>query len=229
MNNFDYIDLQYGKKFERDDSCEEVSEQPEKVEKAQEETTEQPEQTEEEQEAIPEESGQAEEEKEESHDESEQVEEAQEETPEQGKETMQYDYTKDTKFSKARAKMNCMPEIQCFEEMLASIDKTWTVEKKIYIVLELMGLKNLPDSVQQQIVCLIAEAIKKEPINICDETIFRAAGIPSREIRTLTSFLSAVINGFAKRNGSNKEVNTNEFLSDLKKIIMPDDDIDTNV
>ena len=67
---------------------------------------------------------------------------------------------------KPRLKMECMPEIKNFEETLASVDKTQPVEKRIQYILETMGLSQLSDEEQKQIIEIASISIRKSKMDL---------------------------------------------------------------
>lgn len=123
-----------------------------------------------------------------------------------------------------RLKMECMPEIKNFEETLASVDKTQPVEKRIQYVLETMGLSQLSDEEQKQIIEIASIAIRKSKMDL--PVILKETKIPveQKEIAHLT--FSKFVNDFVQKYESDRKVKLLTFLSELQKIIMLEGEIE---
>ena len=117
--------------------------------------------------------------------------------------------------SKPRIKMECMPEIQEFEETLASIDKTQAISERVRYVLKAIGLSKLPADQQRQIIEVASIAVKSNEMNL--ESIFNAYGGEYGETRMQ---FSKLINDYVKTHGGNEKVKILTFLSELQKVIM---------
>lgn len=117
--------------------------------------------------------------------------------------------------SKPRIKMECMPEIQEFEETLASIDKTQAISERVRYVLKAIGLSKLPADQQRQIIEVASIAVKSNEMNL--ESIFNAYGGEYGETRMQ---FSKLINDYVKTHGGNEKVKILAFLSELQKVIM---------
>lgn len=123
-----------------------------------------------------------------------------------------------------RLKMECMPEIKNFEETLASVDKTQPVEKRIQYVLETMGLSQLSDEEQKQIIEIASISIRKSKMDL--PVILKETKIPveQKEIAHLT--FSKFVNDFVQKYESDRKVKLLTFLSELQKIIMLEGEIE---
>ena len=130
----------------------------------------------------------------------------------------------ETVFSKPRVKMECMPEIKEFEETLASVDKTQSVEERVRLVLGAMGLKNMPVKEQKQIVEIASTAVKKG--RMAFDIIFVEANIPIEQTMTVRMTFSKFVNDFVQKYESGKKVKLLTFLSELQKIIMFESEIE---
>lgn len=117
--------------------------------------------------------------------------------------------------SKPRIKMECMPEIQEFEETLVSIDKTQAISERVRYVLKAIGLSKLPADQQRQIIEVASIAVKSNEMNL--ESIFNAYGGEYGETRMQ---FSKLINDYVKTHGGNEKVKILTFLSELQKVIM---------
>ena len=126
---------------------------------------------------------------------------------------------------KPRVKMECMPEIKDFEETLASVDKTQPVEERVRYVLGAMGLNNMPAKEQKQIVEIASTAVKKERISF--DIIFVEANIPIEQTMSARMTFSKFVNDFVQKYESGKKVKLLTFLSELQKIIMFENEIES--
>lgn len=126
---------------------------------------------------------------------------------------------------KPRIRMECMPEIKDFEETLASVNKTQPVKERVCYVLEAMGLKDMPSELQKQIVEIATTAVKKERISF--DIIFVEANIPIEASMTVRMTFSKFLNDFVQKYESDKKVKLLTFLSELQKIIMFEDEIES--
>ena len=125
-----------------------------------------------------------------------------------------------------RIKMDCMPEIKEFEEILASVDKTQSIIDRVRYVLNSMGLNKLAEEPQNYIVEIANTAVRKEKINL--DTIFVDANINIPIEKTLEARMTFYdfINNFARKNGNAKDIKLLSFLSELQKIIMFENEIE---
>lgn len=123
---------------------------------------------------------------------------------------------------KNRVKMECMPEIKDFEEILANVDKTEPVEQRVRYVLEAMGLNKIPVKEQKQIVEIASTAVKKERITF--DSIF--TNIPIRQVMEVRLTFSQFINNFVQKYEGNKMIKILDFLEELQKTIMLDSEIE---
>ncbi len=129
--------------------------------------------------------------------------------------------------SNHRVKMECMPGIKDFEETLASVDKTQPVQERVRYVLEAMGLNELPEKEQKQLVEIASLAVKKEKINV--DIIFADADIPIEQNKTVRMTFSKFINDFVQKYESGGEkVKLFNFFSELQKIVMFENEIDNS-
>lgn len=123
---------------------------------------------------------------------------------------------------RTRVKMKCMPEIQSFEEMLGSIDKSQPIEERVLYVLNAMGLNNCNNEEKDLILKIANAAVKKEKMDF--DTIFTEANIPEAETETARMAFSQFINDFVKQYESKKMVKLLTFLSQLQKVIITESD-----
>ena len=130
----------------------------------------------------------------------------------------------DSVVSKPRVKMECMPAIKDFEEILASVDKTQSVEERVCYVLRAMGLNNLNEKEQKQIVEIASTAVKKEKMAF--DIIFVEANLPIEQTMEARMKFSKFVNDFAQKYEDGKKVKLLTFLSELQKIIMLESEIE---
>ena len=130
----------------------------------------------------------------------------------------------ETVFSRPRVKMECMPEIKEFEETLASVDKTQSVEERVRYVLESMGLSELPAKEQKQIIEIASTAVRKG--RMAFDIIFVEAKIPIEQTMIARMTFSKFVNDFVQKYESDKKVKLLTFLSELQKIIMFESEIE---
>lgn len=115
-------------------------------------------------------------------------------------------------------KMNCMPDIKEFEEILATIDKMLSVEQKVRYVLAAMGLNEKSVEEQEILVKIVSIAVEMENINL--QRVFENAGIPDNDMLNVRMKLSEFINDFVKKYDKNRKIYVLTFLTDLQKIII---------
>ena len=129
-----------------------------------------------------------------------------------------------TEIQKPRLKMECMPEIKEFEEVLASVDKSQSVEDRVRYVLNAMELSKMSDKEQRQIVEIASTAVRKG--RIAFDIIFVEAKIPIEQTMEARMTFAKFINNFVQKYDSSKKVKVLAFLSDLQKIIMYNSEIE---
>ena len=127
---------------------------------------------------------------------------------------------------KPRVKMNCMPEIKHFEEILASVDMTKSVEERLRYVLEAMGLRKKSAQAQEWILEMANTALKKGKIAF--DIIFVETNIPMENSIEAKMEFSSFINEFAKKHQKEcKNIKLLTFLTELQKIIMLESEIES--
>jgi len=122
-----------------------------------------------------------------------------------------------------RIRLECMPEIQSFEEMLASIDKTQPIEKRVCCVLEFMGLNKKSAELRTWIIDMASTAMKIDKMTL--ELIFVNSNIPMENTMTVRMEFSKLISDFVQKYENGKKVKLLTFLSDLQKAIVFDSEI----
>lgn len=125
---------------------------------------------------------------------------------------------------KVRAKLENMPEVKEFEEILASVDKTQTVKERVQYVLNAMGLSNRTLEEQRQIVSFVSAAVPKKEMTF--DRIIADAGISEEKSLAIRMALSEFLNDFVKRYGGSEPVKVLTFLSELQGIVMQENEIE---
>ena len=126
---------------------------------------------------------------------------------------------------KKRVKMECMPEIPYFEEVLGSVDKTQPIEKRVKYVLTAMGLKKMKTKEQHEIFEITNTAVRLGRMDF--DIIFLKAKIPLEESMTARMTFSKFINDFVKEYYSDKKVKLLDFLKDMQRIVMFESEIES--
>lgn len=124
--------------------------------------------------------------------------------------------------SKSRVRMECMPEIESFEKVLSSVDKSLSVEERVRYVLESMGLKKLSAKERHNIEKITTVAVQKKQIYL--DIIYIEVNIPHDEQNLIHMIFSKFINDFVKKYGGER-VKVVDFLSELQKVIMDENEI----
>lgn len=125
-----------------------------------------------------------------------------------------------------KVKMECMPEISDFEEVLRSVDKTQPIEERIKYVLGAMGLEQLTAKEQEYILKIANMAVRRDKVYF--ELILTEAAVHESETSIARMRFSKFINDFAQKHGSENQIRVQDFLSDLQKIIMLENEIENN-
>lgn len=125
---------------------------------------------------------------------------------------------------KNRIRMKCMPEIPCFEEMLANLDKSWPIEKRVRYVLVLMGFEELPQDKQENIFKVANTAVRLKTID--SDTIMQKVKILIGSPLVVKVNFFEFINDFARKYDENIKVKSIDFLKELQSIIMFEDEIE---
>lgn len=116
--------------------------------------------------------------------------------------------------------MECMPEIEEFQEVLSHIDRTQSVDNQIRYVLNAMGLGKHPANVQNQILEIAGIAVKGGISNW--DSVFEKSIIPPEESNDVRLTFSSLVNDYIKKYVTGHKVKIVRFLADLKKVIIPD-------
>lgn len=129
------------------------------------------------------------------------------------------------KVSKSKVELKCMPRVKELEKALETIDKTKPIEERITQVLLPMGLANLPWQEQQWILQIAKSTVVKKTIDL--KKIVLTTGVPEDKKITARIKFSNLINSFSESYGGNKKITLTEFLTDLQRAIMDEDEFET--
>lgn len=119
--------------------------------------------------------------------------------------------------------MECMPEIPGFEETLGSVDKTQPIEDRVRYVLDSMGLKKKKAQEQQEIFEVANTAVRIREITW--DNIFSKLKVPMGFRLERRMNISTFINDFVSQYDSDKKVQVLDFLKELQKIVMNENEI----
>ena len=125
--------------------------------------------------------------------------------------------------SKNRVKMECMPEIPVFEEVLGSVDKTQPIEERVKYVLSAMGWNESNKKMQKEIFEVTNVAVRVKEMSLDD--IFLRAEIPEESSLEVRMELSQFINDFVGKYDSDKKVRLLDFLEQLQKVVINEGEI----
>lgn len=117
-----------------------------------------------------------------------------------------------------RVKMDCMPDITEFEEILGNVDKTRPIEQRVMYVLNSMGLKEKDAKEQQEIFEIASAAVVMEKV-IWDD-LFSMLNIPIGLRLERRLKFSKFIDDFVSQYDSEKKVKSETFLKELQKILI---------
>lgn len=127
--------------------------------------------------------------------------------------------------SKNRVKMECMPEIPSFEEVLGSVDKTQPIEDRVKYVLTAMGWNKKNAQEQQEIFAIANTAVRLGKMSF--DIIFLKANIPMESSVKARMTFSKFINHFVKEYASDKKVKLLDFLKEMQEIVMYESEIES--
>lgn len=125
--------------------------------------------------------------------------------------------------SKVRIKMECMPEMEDFEEVLGSVDKTQPIGERVRYVLVAMGLNRKSPKEQHLIFEITNTAVRKGKIAF--DIIFVEAKISMEDAMTARTVFSKFLNDYVAQHKIERKIKVLDFLSQLQKIIIFEDEI----
>lgn len=124
---------------------------------------------------------------------------------------------------KPRIRMQCMPEIKEFEEVLGNIDMANSIEKRISCVLDAMGARNLKAEDQNNFLEIAKTAVTRKNISI--DRIIMDANVPTEKTIEVRMEFTKFVNDFARKYEKGTKIKLATFLTDLQKAIMFDSEI----
>lgn len=127
-----------------------------------------------------------------------------------------------------RVKMACMPEIPLFEVGLGSVDKTQRIEERVEYVLGLMGWNDLKPQEKEEVFEIANLAVRLEEMTLAmvHEISYEMMSIPpvyDWDVARMT--FAKFINDFVSEYAPSGKVQLQDFLVDLQKAIMFEDEI----
>lgn len=117
-----------------------------------------------------------------------------------------------------------MFNIPSFEEILKNVDKTQSVEERVYYILNAMGFENEFVIDQHFIYAIVDTGVRQKKIAF--DIIFIKAYIDMKDTQKAKKKLSEFINRYANKNGFNERVTILSFLKELQKHIMLDNELE---
>ena len=125
-----------------------------------------------------------------------------------------------TNSDKPRIKMECMPEIEEFEETLTHVDKTLPVSTRIETILLPMGLEKLPKQEKNMLVDFSRIVIEQKKVNLDSalEQIAKTYNLDSSKEIQLK--MSQLLNSYVQKYDKDRKVKTETFFTELQKVIM---------
>lgn len=125
-----------------------------------------------------------------------------------------------TNSDKPRIKMECMPEIEEFQEILTHVDKTLPVSTRIETVLLPMGLEKLSKREKNILVNFSRIVIEQKKVNLDSalEQIAKTYNLDSSKEIQLK--MSQLLNSYVQKYDKDRKVKTETFFTELQKVIM---------
>lgn len=120
---------------------------------------------------------------------------------------------------KIKVKMHCIPEIQCFESALESIDKSQPIEERTKKILSVMAGDG---KIEENVFIIVNTAITVKKIDI--SSILKESDLNSKEYGSAWMLTSQFINNFVQKYQSDFKVKTVDFLKELQKIILTEEE-----
>ena len=131
----------------------------------------------------------------------------------------------ENEISYKRVKMQCMPEIPWFEEVLGRIDKTQPIKNRVEFVLAAMKIDEQSIENQKIISAVINAAIIEHDNN--SNSIYVNFGKQYNKSKAFVQLtISAFVNRFIELNSNSKEkIIVSHFINDLRKVVMLESEI----
>lgn len=121
------------------------------------------------------------------------------------------------KVENKEVKLKCITNNQSFDKFLNSLDSSLSIEDKIKMILEQIGLKSLKEDLQNYIIEISNIAVKK---GLSIEDTLKESSIPEGLQTTVRIHYSNLVNIFASKYDSSAKIDLTTFLSDLREVIM---------
>ena len=119
---------------------------------------------------------------------------------------------------KKRVKMECMPEIIYFQEILGAVDKTQPIKDRVKYILNSMGLEKKDIQERQGIFEIANVAVTLQEVEW--DTIFSKSSQPTEYLMNARMHFSNFINEFVSEYNQNTNVKVLTFLKQLQEIVM---------
>ena len=103
----------------------------------------------------------------------------------------------------SKIKLECMPEIPHFEQILGSVDKTQPIEQSVRKILNCMGLEDKPEQEQVEILSFVIQVFEGKETSMTSKINF-----------------STFLNNFVGKYSPGKKVKAFKFLQQLQVIVM---------
>lgn len=114
-------------------------------------------------------------------------------------------------------KLKCITNNQSFDKFLNSLDSSLSIEDKIKMILEQIGLKSLKEDLQNYIIEISNIAVKK---GLSIEDTLKESSVPEGLQTTVRIHYSNLVNIFVSKYDSSAKIDLTTFLSDLREVIM---------
>ena len=121
---------------------------------------------------------------------------------------------------KIKVKMHCIPEIQCFDAALESIDKSQPIKERTKKILSVMAGDG---KIEENIFTIVNTALTVKEIEI--SSVLKKSGLNSKEYGSSWIATSELINKFIQKYQPDFKVKTVDFLKELQKIILTEEEL----
>lgn len=115
-------------------------------------------------------------------------------------------------------KMECMPEIKELTDALIKAAQEQEISEKINIVLEVCGLKSRKPNEQKYILAIASAAVEMDQLDI--ENLISRSGVPNNSAYSVRMSFAQMINNFVQKNNHTRKIKLEDFLRDLKQIVL---------
>ena len=117
-----------------------------------------------------------------------------------------------------KVRMECMPEIPAFEDILKSVDKTQSPQEKAKYILEKMGLIEKNEKEKQYIIAIVSIALEtgiNDLRSICEKTKIAEKSYVFAQM-TFSKFINEYVKRFCP---NNKVIKGSVFLKELNELV----------